>query len=349
MSLRREQNAELERVYNDFMNYYQKKVMQPKHNKKPMILPYPCYDKDWDDEYYHKKHHHKEHMEMPMKMPMHHPYHNMPHHTLPYEPPYHTLPYEFPYTILPYPTYPKVPYSQLNQKRVLDDTSEYTIRQSERASKVLEPAAVCDKNETFPMVYTPEITRLDNSKTVEQKYYKALFSNLSKSLQPYVSQVIKNNNYIGSPINDKYFDRETLAQLVQEVLDRAKNNPQLIKFIQNLDPEVREIMKNLVEALVLGELFVIHRPNTNLNEENMINTMPYNSQNARYNNMYGDPKNSKPLDENMDNYLCEPCNEMKNVANPKNLDNKSMMETYENKVSYKSKSPLFGEIQSFSN
>ncbi len=372
MSLRREQNAELERVYNDFMNYYHKHGLKPKHYPE---MIYPCYDYDHDgdcdnDEYYHKKHHHKP---MPKPMP-HHPHH----------------PHKFPYNILPYPLYPNVPYSPLYKKRVLEDNPEYTEREIERSSKVLEPTAICNTNQTYPIVYTPDIMkdtpRVDNSKTVEQKYYKAMFSDISKTLQPYVAQVIKNNNYVGSPINDKYFDRESLAQLVQEVLDRAKNNPKLISFIQNLDPKVREIMKNLVEALVLGELFVIHRPNTKLNEDNMMNVVPYNSQNARYNNMYGDPKNSKPLGENMDNYLCEPCEELKPNMKPKmpmkimhemmyemmpdmNMDmnsemNKNMntnmntnintkektnMEMYENKVNNKSRNPLFNEIQNFSN
>ncbi len=330
MSLRREQNAELDRVYNDFMNYFYKKGMHPHH-----MMPYPCYDIDHDndcdnDEYYHKKHHHTKPMHKPMPKP------HYPHNKLPYKPPYQTLPYELPYTILPYP------YSPLGPKRVVEETDEYTVRQSERANKVLEPTAECDTNQTYPTVYTPDIMmmepRVDNSKTVEQKYYKALFTDLNKNLAPYVAQVIKNNNYVGSPINDKYFDRESLAQLVQEVLQRAQNNPKLVGFITNLDPEVRGLMKNLVEALLLGELFVIHRPNTKLNEDNMMNIMPYNSQNARYNNMYGDPKNSKPLDEDMDEYLCEPCEE-----------NKSLMENYENMVKNKPKGALFTEIQNFSN
>ncbi len=358
MSLRREQNAELERVYNDFMNYYQKKGLMPKHNHN---LKYPCYDQDHDgdcdnNEYHHKHKHHTKPMPKPIYPPHHnhhpHPIHPIypihPHHPMPYEPPM----YELPYTILPFPLYPNIPYSPLNQKRVIEDNSEYTIRQSERATKVLEPAKVCDPNETFPVVYTPDILnatpRVDNSKTVEQKYYKAMFSDISKTLQPYVDQVIKNNNYEGSPINDKYFDRESLAQLVQEVLDRAKNNPKLVSYIQNLDPKVREIMKNLVEALVLGDLFVVHRPNTKLNESNMMNIMPYNSQNARYNNIYGDPKNSKPLDENMDNYLCEPCMQGNTNGNM-NVMPKPLMENYENKVQNKSRNPLFNETQNFSN
>ncbi len=318
MSLRREQSAELDRVYNDFMDYFQKKGMHNMHKPlhPPYMMPYPCYDIDHDndcdnDEYYHKKHHNTK----PMPKP-HYPHNKLPYKlpytTLPYELPYHTIPpYELPYTILPYP------YSHLGHKRIVEETEDYTVRQSERANKVLEPTKNCNPNETFPTVYTPDIMqmepRADNSKSVEQKYYKAMFTDLNKTLQPYVTQVIKNNNYVGSPINDKYFDRESLAQIVSEVLQRAKNNPKLVSFISSLDPKVREIMKNLVEALVLGELFVIHRPNTKLNEGNMMNIMPYNSQNARYNNMYGDPKNSKPLGEDMDDYMCMPCMESKSI------------------------------------
>ncbi len=339
MSLRREQNAELDRVYHDFINYFQKKGMHmPMH--PPYMKPYPCYDSDHDNdcdnyEYYHKKHHHTK----PMPKP-HHPHH--PHYQKPT-----TLPFELPF----------YPYSYLGLKRLVEDTDEYTTKQTGRASKVLEPASTCDTNVTFPTVYTPDLItmepRVDGGMSVEQKYYKALFSDLNKNFAPYVAQVIKSNNYVGSPINDKYFDREALAQMVSEVLQRAKSNPKLVGFITSLDPKIREIIKNLVEALVLGELFVIHRPNTKLNEGNMMNTMPYNSQNARYNNMYGDPKNSKPLGESMDKYLM-PCTHNMGVMQPMDMMNHHMgmmgsMETNEPVIKNMPPSNMSSEMQNFSN
>ncbi len=105
----------------------------------------------------------------------------------------------------------------------------------------------------------------------DENYYKALFTHINKMGMPYVEQVIKNNNSEGRPINDTYFDRESLAQIVDEVSQRAKANKQLAEFINDVDPKVRQLIKNIAQALVLGELFVVHRPNTKLNEGNMIN------------------------------------------------------------------------------
>ncbi len=209
MSLRREQQAELERIFYDFMDYYKYKA---------------------------------------------------PH----YKVPYHTLPFYF---LTPY------------------RSEEYTL--DPRATKMLKPATTCDINETFPVVYTPnpeayDDNRVDKEQT-EQMYYKALFDNLNKALLPYVEDVIKDNDYEGSPINDKYFSKESLAQLVSQILDKAKENPALVDFVNDLDPKVRELMKNIVQALLLGELFIVHRPNTNLNDKNLT-TMPYDSTTTRYSN-----------------------------------------------------------------
>lgn len=220
-----------------------------------------------------------------------------------------------------------MPFYFLPPYRTDEYTDEYTqgYTADSRASKVMMPAKVCNVNETFPTVYTPNTNhtqgRVDNNTQTEAMYYKALFANLNKNLMPYVENVIKQNSYVGSPINDKYFDKETLAQLVSDVLEKAKDNPELVAYILDLDPKVKELMKNIVEALILGELFLIYRPNNKLNTDNMTSKDNMNSMNntntegnmsnttsmgtttGRYNNMYGDPKNSKPLDENMDMYL----------------------------------------------
>ncbi len=256
MSLRREQQAELERIFYDFMEYYKYKNSKYYwYNPPYQQMPCDCYDKIEGC----NKHNHNDY---PQTKPMPKPPYNMPYTTLPY------------YFITPF------------------RSDEYTL--DPRSTKILTPTANCDKNETFPTVYTPNmeayenmdlVSRIDEMQTTEQKYYKALFQDLNNMLMPYVEQVIKENNYEGSPINDKYFDRESLAQLVTEVLNKAKNDPKLVSYVNDLDPKVRMLMRNIVQALLLGDLFVIHRPNTNLNTKNMTGTS-YDSTTPRLESSY---------------------------------------------------------------
>ncbi len=258
MSIRREQQSELERIFYDFMEYYKYKNGKYYWNKPPYYQhPYDCYDKPENcQKHKHIHNHHGYYQTKPMPKP-------------PYNMPYTTLPYYF---ITPF------------------RADEYTL--DPRATKILTPTTNCDSNETFPTVYTPNpeaykpmdmASRIDMELNAEQKYYKALFNDLNKALMPYVEQVIIENNYEGSPINDKYFDRESLAQFVSEVLAKAKKDPKLVAYIEDLDPKVRELMKNMVQSLLLGELFVVHRPNTNLNTNNMT-TSPYISDSPRAEN-----------------------------------------------------------------
>ncbi len=260
MSLRREQQAELEKIFYDFMDYY-----KYKNNKYYWYNPpYPMYPCDYYDKYGNCYKHDHKHMH-DHKEDHKDDYHQTKPMPKPPKMPYQTLPYYF---ITPF------------------RADEYTL--DPRATKLLTPATSCDKNETFPTVYTPNTeayetmdmsSRVDMNQT-EQAYYKALFDDLNKALMPYVEQVIKNNNYEGSPINDKYFDKESLSQLISEVLMKAKDNPKLVTFIEDLDPKVKELMRNIVQALLLGELFVVHRPNTDLNEGNMT-PMPYMGESPR--------------------------------------------------------------------
>ncbi len=258
MSLRREQQAELEKIFYDFMEYY-----KYKNNKYYWYNPpnpmHPCdyYDK-YGNCYHHDKHKHQHD----------HNHKDDFHQTKPLP-----KPPKMPYTTLPY--YFITPFR----------ADEYTL--DPRATKILTPATVCDKNETFPITYTPTYETMDMTARVdmnqtEQAYYKALFDGLNKALMPFVEQVIKNNNFEGSPINDKYFDKETLSQLISEVITKAKDNPSLAIFLEDLDPKVRELMRNIVQSLLLGELFVVHRPNTDLNELNMT-PMPYMGESPRIN------------------------------------------------------------------
>ncbi len=313
MSLRTERNLELEKVFYDFMNYYYYKNNwnKGKWHKKWHKMPYPCYDIDLDGdcdnlEYYHKNKYHK-------------------HYNKPYP-----KPYKKPYTTLPY-YYNK------------DNRAEFDYEE-ERAVNVLEPAQMCNENETFPVVYKPtpesyeainDMGRM-NHKTEEQEYYKSMFKDINKTLMYYVEQVMREYNYEGSPINDEYFSRESLAQIVDTVIERAKENRKLAEFVNDLDPRVPQLVRNMAQALVLGELFVVHRPNTKLNTNNM--AMEFDMP-ERYNNYYGDPKNSKPLGESMDKYLYPNTN----------VDYKDLKDKYEKMIDEKTHFDKREIIQKFSN
>lgn len=249
MNLRAETDLELERIFFDFMNFY--KYINGG-------APFFYFHDFANPPMHHYKHNHN---------------HNYKHnHNQNYQP-YNTLPYIF------------------------APNREYNTRVTE----VLEPATICNDNETFPVVYTPTPdmnnytnaptnmmppnSRVDYNQT-EQTYYKALLDGLSNTLIPFIEHVIKNNNYTGSPINDKYLDKESLGQLVSEVINSAKQNNQIYALANSEDPNVRELLKNIVKVLLLGELFIVHRPNTMLNENNMtnINQQP---EEQRHNNFYG--------------------------------------------------------------
>ncbi len=218
----------------------------------------------YKNSYWHKPQHpHYKHCNCNCKMP-----HN--HHKVPYS----TLPYYF---MTPY-----------NQKEDYD----VPYYEDGRSTKVLTPANNCDINETYPIVYTPNPEAYEDMNNVIRKnmdpeesevlYYKAMFNNLNKSFTPYVEQIIKNNDYPGSPINDKYFTREYLQQLISDILEISKENPKLVNYIEDLDPKVKELVRSMVEALLLGELFLVHRPMTELNDKNLT-PMPYNTPSPRVN------------------------------------------------------------------
>lgn len=95
---------------------------------------------------------------------------------------------------------------------------------------------------------------------------KQLYTALNAILSPVVDEVINEYEYVGSPIYDKDgVDRETIAQIVGRVLDRAE---ELIDEAQEIGLEMQEmnmwsrnnLLQSTVEALVLGEIFAVRRP-----------------------------------------------------------------------------------------
>lgn len=95
---------------------------------------------------------------------------------------------------------------------------------------------------------------------------KELYSALNAILSPIVAEVLNEYEYVGSPIYDEEgVDRETVAQIVGKVLDRAE---EIIDEAQEINLEIQEmnvwsrsnLLNSNIEALVLAEIFTVRRP-----------------------------------------------------------------------------------------
>lgn len=96
---------------------------------------------------------------------------------------------------------------------------------------------------------------------------KALYSDINKLINKYVEKIIDEYEYIDSPIYDEGgIDRETLAQIVDRVIRLAEEE---MDDAQEISLEMqqenlwsrRNMFKNLIEAIVLSEIFAVRRPN----------------------------------------------------------------------------------------
>lgn len=95
---------------------------------------------------------------------------------------------------------------------------------------------------------------------------KQLYTALNTILSPIVEEVVSNYEYMGSPIYDEEgVDRETIAQIVSRVLEKAE---EIIDDAQEIGLEIQEmnmwsrsnLLNSTIEALVLSEIFAVRRP-----------------------------------------------------------------------------------------
>lgn len=95
---------------------------------------------------------------------------------------------------------------------------------------------------------------------------KELYSQLNKTMLPYVLRVMDEYEYVGSPIYDEEgIDRETLAQLVSRVIALANEENDEAQEISLENVNVpgwnrRKIFDSLIQSLVLNEIFMVRRP-----------------------------------------------------------------------------------------
>lgn len=100
----------------------------------------------------------------------------------------------------------------------------------------------------------------------DMEIMKALYSDINKLINKYVEKTIDEYEYIDSPIYDERgIDRETLAQIVDNVLMRANEEMDDTQEIELETQQLnmlnrRNMFRNLIEAIVLSELFAVRRP-----------------------------------------------------------------------------------------
>ena len=102
-------------------------------------------------------------------------------------------------------------------------------------------------------------------KEYEMDYAHHLMSDISARLMPHVIEVLNEQEFTGSPIFEGYVYRERLHQLVESTLSRAAAANQDVAEIQNSTCQCsswqrRQLLRAVVEALLIGELFFRRRP-----------------------------------------------------------------------------------------
>ena len=100
----------------------------------------------------------------------------------------------------------------------------------------------------------------------ESKIVKALYSKINSTIDSYIQKIMNKYEYEGSPVySDDGITRETLAQIINQVMDEMKKDFDdveeiILEFEGYEDFSRNNILNMLVEALVLNEIFLTRRP-----------------------------------------------------------------------------------------
>lgn len=99
----------------------------------------------------------------------------------------------------------------------------------------------------------------------ESKIVKALYSKINSKIDSYIQKIMNKYEYEGSPVySDDGITRETLAQIINQVMDEMKKDFDdveeiILEFEGYEDFSRNNILNMLVEALVLNEIFLTRR------------------------------------------------------------------------------------------
>ena len=100
----------------------------------------------------------------------------------------------------------------------------------------------------------------------ESKIVKALYSKINSKIDSYIQKIMNKYEYEGSPVySDDGITRETLAQIINQVMDEMKKDFDdveeiILEFEGYEDFSRNNILNMLVEALVLNEILLTRRP-----------------------------------------------------------------------------------------
>ena len=100
----------------------------------------------------------------------------------------------------------------------------------------------------------------------ESKIVKALYSKINSKIDSYIQKIMNKYEYEGSPVySDDGITRETLAQIINQVMDEMKKDFDdveeiILEFEGYEDFSRNNILNMLVEALVLNEIFLTRIP-----------------------------------------------------------------------------------------
>lgn len=161
--------------------------------------------------------------------------------------------------------------------RLFSDYTKYKLGQGWPAYKnmsVEQMAEIIDDSTMVPLYDTrngrSQIVSPENRTDIPKRdieLMKALYSELNSIINKYVERVIDEYEYMESPIYDEQgIDRETLAQIVDRVIRLAEEE---MDDAQEISLEAqqadvwnrRNMFRNMIESIVLVEIFAVRRPN----------------------------------------------------------------------------------------
>ncbi len=115
------------------------------------------------------------------------------------------------------------------------------------------------KQDKIKMKFTPSlIANVDFDLKCDCNY--SVQNELSHELETIIDEVLNDYEYEGSPIFEDKIDREALAQIIQKVLELANERIDELKEMQIQNVNKNSILKALIEALVINNIFLKRKP-----------------------------------------------------------------------------------------
>lgn len=121
----------------------------------------------------------------------------------------------------------------LMNKKDDDDSLENTV-DKENSNEVQEENAVDD--------------------SMEHEFIKCLLDKVENVLISFIEKTLQEYNYKGSPIFDKYIDKETFSQIVDKVMKLSTEIPEIQEIFHEIETEPwdkKHLLKSLISTLVL--------------------------------------------------------------------------------------------------